>query len=155
MRTRLGIFLSLWSFGFACVHVAWASGWRGGLDSQFAPISERPWFLAYDLLAGFLMYGAAVVAWMLAHGGLPKRLTRRLTLLTMVGSGLALGRGVPALVWDAAAGETGFVSLGADIWFTLAGLTGVALAVVVRREVPQAFARDQQRSSASRGAPAN
>lgn len=133
MRNRLGIFLSLWSFGFACVHLAWAVGWRGGLDPDFAPIGDRPWFLAYDLVAGVLMFGAAFVAWGLARGGLTRRLTHRLCVLTFIGSGLALGRGVPALVWDVAAGETGLVSLGADIWFTVAGLAGVALAVVVRR----------------------
>lgn len=134
MRKVLGSFLALWSIGFACVHVAWALGWRGGLDPDFAPISERPWFLAYDLAAGVLMFVAGVIAWLLGRGGLPHRLRTRLVTLTLIGSAVALARGVPALMWDAAAGETGLVSLGADVWFTVAGLCGVGLALVVRAQ---------------------
>lgn len=116
------------------MHVAWALGWCAGLDPDFAPISERPWFLAYDLAAGLLMFAAGAIAWLLARGGLTHRLRARLVTLTLIGSVLSLARGVPALWWDAAAGETGVVSLGADIWFTVAGLIGLALAFVVRAQ---------------------
>lgn len=121
------------SFGFACIHIAWALGWRVGLDPAYASISDRPWFLAYDLLAAFLMYVAAVIAWLLAHGNLSPRVTRRLVALTLIGSALSLARGLPALAWDAVTGATGLVGLGADLFFTVAGLLGVALAVGVRR----------------------
>lgn len=121
---RLGIVLSLWSFGFACVHLAWGLGWRGGLPDDFAPISERPWFLAYDLAAGALMYGAAVVALLISCG----RATPLLLRVTVIGSALALLRGLPALGWDVAAGEFTGVGFGADVWFTVAGVLGLALA---------------------------
>ncbi|AKU15792.1 hypothetical protein [Luteipulveratus mongoliensis] len=61
MKTRtLGIVLAIWSFGFAGVHMAWAAGCRGGPPDSYAPSSGRPWFLAYDILAGLLMHAATV-----------------------------------------------------------------------------------------------
>jgi hypothetical protein len=65
----LSAFLGVWSFAFARVHVAWALGWTAGVPADPAPISERPWFLAYDLLAGLLMYAAAAVCAVFAMGG--------------------------------------------------------------------------------------
>jgi len=126
---RLGPLLCFWSFGFACVHLAWAAGWRGGLPADFAPISDRPWFLAYDVAAGLLMYAAAVVAALLALG----RGTPLLARATVVGSVLALGRGLPALVFDLSSGELGGVGFGADVWFTVAGILGFMLARTVTR----------------------
>ena len=134
---RLGLLLFLWSFGFACVHVAWAVGWRGGVPADAAPISDRPWFLAYDLTAGLLMYGAAGVALLLAVGGTSSALVR----LTVVGSVVALLRGVPALGIDLASGELTGVGFGADVWFTVAGLLGLALARRASRPVGDAATR--------------
>ena len=131
---RLGFLLSLWSFGFACVHLAWAAGWRAGLPADFAPISDRPWFLAYDIAAGVLMYGAAGVAVLLALG----RTTPLLVRATVIGSLLALARGVPALVFDLGSGELTGVGFGADVWFTVAGVLGLALARAARRSVAAA-----------------
>lgn len=131
---RLGFLLSFWSFGFACVHMAWGAGWRGGLPADFAPISDRPWFLAYDLAAGALMYAAAGVALLLALG----RTTPLLVRATVIGSWLALARGVPALVFDLGSGELTGVGFGADVWFTVAGVLGLALARTARRSVAAA-----------------
>lgn len=123
-RTRsLGIFLAVWSFGFACVHLAWAAGWRGGLDDSFGPIFERPWFLAYDVLAGLLMYAAAAGALRLAGG----RATPALLRVTQVAAIGALLRGAPALVFDVIGGTYDVVSFGADVWFTVAGAAGLIL----------------------------
>jgi len=142
---RLGIALSLWSLAFACVHVAWGMGWRGGLPDDFAPISERPWFLAYDLLAGALMYGAAMVALLIARG----RATPALLRATIVGSALALLRGLPALGWDVGAGEFTGVGFGADVWFTVAGLLGLALARSARRTAPPNDSGQQRQAAGS------
>lgn len=133
MRSRvptigLSVFLGLWSFGFACVHVAWALGWRAGVPADADPISERPWFLAYDLLAALLMYAAAVGCAVFAAG----RQGRRLRRTTVACSALALGRGVPALVLDVGSGHLTGVGFAADVWFTVAGIAGLALVRVSR-----------------------
>ena len=120
---RLGVLLSAWSLGFACVHVAWALGWRGGVPAGADPIAQRPVFLAYDLLAGLLMYAAALVALRLAVG----RGSALLVRATVVGSVVALARGVPALAWDVATGHLGGVAVAADAWFVLAGVGGLLL----------------------------
>lgn len=133
MRSRpVGLSLAAWSFSFAGVHVAWALGWRGGVPDDAPPISARPWFLAYDLLAALLMYVAAGVALHLARGGLPHRTRERLRLVTLAGSLTALARGVPALGWDVATGEVTGVGFGADVWFVVAGCLGLALWLSVR-----------------------
>lgn len=125
----LGIFLAAWSFGFACVHLAWAAGWRGGLPASFESIFDRPWFLAYDVLAGLLMYAAAAGALLLVSG----RGTDRLRAVTRIAAVLALLRGAPALVFDVAGGDFGVVSFGADVWFTVAGVAGLLLWSGTRR----------------------
>ena len=127
---RLGVLLSAWSFGFACVHMAWALGWRAGVPADAAPISQRPVFLAYDLLAGVLMYSAAWVALRLATG----RVSVLLVRATVAGSVIALARGVPALAWDVTTGHLGGVAAAADVWFTLAGIGGLALVRSLRRD---------------------
>lgn len=119
-----GWFLAIWSAAFAFVHIAWAAGWRAGVPADAPPISDRPWFLAYDLLAGGLMLAAAPVAMALAHGS-TRRLLRR---ATTAGAILALARGLPALILDVTAGTYDGLSFGADIWFTVAGLAGLLLA---------------------------
>jgi hypothetical protein len=96
-------------------------------------ISERPWFLAYDLLAGLLMYAAAAVCAVFARGA-ETPLVRRATVICSV---LALGRGVPALVFDAASGDMTGVGFGADVWFTVAGVAGLALVRVSRPASPR------------------
>jgi hypothetical protein len=119
---RLGLLLAVWSAGFACVHVAWALGWRGGVPASAAPIGERPAFLAYDVLAAVLMYAAAGVA--LTIGRLGPAAVR----VTQVAAVLALLRGVPALVLDAATRDVSAVGLVADTWFAVAGVAGLMLA---------------------------
>lgn len=125
-------FLALWSASFACVHVAWALGWEAGVPADAAPIAERPWFLAYDLLAGLLVYAAAGVCVLFALG----KETSRLRRTTVVCSVLALGRGLPALALDLATTTFSGVGFGADVWFTVAGLAGLALVSVSRRAAP-------------------
>ncbi|MEJ7831946.1 MAG: hypothetical protein WKF79_03460 [Nocardioides sp.] len=134
MTSRIiGGFLAVWSFGFACVHVAWAFGWRAGVPAEAAPIFERPVFWTYDVVAGVLMFVAAAVCLLLARGGLPRRARRVLETATLVGAGLALARGVPALVWDVATGDVGaHLGLAVDVWFTVAGLAGLALVRATR-----------------------
>lgn len=118
-----GWFLALWSAGFAFVHIAWAAGWRAGVPADAPPISDRPWFLAYDLLAGGLMLAAVPVALALAHGNTWPLLRRA----TIAGAILALARGLPALFLDITAGTYDGLSFGADVWFTVAGLAGLLL----------------------------
>jgi hypothetical protein len=129
----LSAFLGVWSFAFACVHVAWALGWTAGVPADAAPISERPWFLAYDLLAGLLMYAAAAVCAVFAIGREPPGLRRA----TVICSALALARGVPALVLDVGTGNMTGVGFGADVWFTVAGVAGLALVRVSRPASPR------------------
>lgn len=123
----LGRVLGAWSGGFAVVHLAWALGWRGGVPEEVAPISERPFFLAYDVVAALLMLAAAGVALRLARGGVTRTARRRLRLLTLVGALAALARGVPALLLDVVSGPGSAVGLVADTWFVVAGLLGLAL----------------------------
>jgi hypothetical protein len=123
----LGMFLAVWSFAFACVHVAWAFGWRGWLPADLPSMSDRPWFLAYDVVAGGLMYAAAAVALYLSRSGPSAPLARDLRLATLVGSVAALGRGVPALAWDLDTGHLSGVAFAADVWFTVAGAAGLLL----------------------------
>lgn len=135
MRRRtqvIGILLAAWSFGFGCVHLAWASGWRGGLDDSFDSIFDRPWFLAYDVLAGLLMIAAAGGALLLASG----RATPRLRRVTLVAAIAALLRGAPAVPMDAFGGDFGVVSFGADVWFTVSGIAGLLLWAGTRRQEP-------------------
>lgn len=120
---RLGWFLALWSLAFACTHVAWALGWRGGMEPGMPAITDRPWFLAYDLLAAALMFAAAPVAVALGSG----RASLLLRRLTVACSALALARGLPALVLDVADSTYDVVGFGADVWFTVAGACGFAL----------------------------
>ncbi len=98
------------------------------------PISERPVFLTYDLVSGGLMFAAAWVALTLIRGDMSQRVRDLLLRATLVGSLLALLRGVPALVWDVLAGAEPGVGLFADVWFVVAGAAGLLL--VARR--PQA-----------------
>ena len=142
---RLGIALSAWSAAFACVHLAWALGWRGGVPDDVAPIGERPVFWAYDVVAGVLMLLAAGVAAALACGGLPHRSRRLLLTLTLVGALLALARGLPTLVWDLGSVDLTGLGPAVDAWFTVAGLLGLALWLV-------AGAPDQARSLSSKKA---
>jgi hypothetical protein len=109
------------------------AGLDGGVPADAAPISERPWFLAYDLLAGLLMYAAAVVCAMFAV----ERETPRLRRATVICSFLALGRGIPALVFDVSTGNLTGAGFGADVWFTVAGVAGLALVRVSRPASPR------------------
>lgn len=124
---RVGIFLALWSFGFACVHVAWALGWRAGVPESSPPISERPIFLTYDIVSGGLMFAAAWVCVLLIRENLSQRARDMLLRATLVGSVLALLRGVPALVLDVVDGVQPGLGLYADVWFVVAGSAGVLL----------------------------
>ncbi len=91
------------------------------------PISERPIFLTYDLVAGGLMFAAAGVAAGLARGDISRRVMGVLLRATLVGSLLALVRGVPALVWDVLSGAQPGLGLFADFWFVVAGAAGLLL----------------------------
>ena len=139
---RFGFFLALWSFGFACVHVAWALGWRGGVPGSAAPISERPVFLTYDLVSGCLMFAASGVAVLLTREGLSERLRSGLLRATLVGSLLALLRGLPALLWDVWDGAPLGLGLFADVWFVVAGATGLLLWNAVRGAERSRFAME-------------
>lgn len=139
---RVGTFLALWSFGFACVHVAWAVGWRAGVPESSPPISERPIFLTYDLVSGGLMFAAAWVCVLLIRENLSQRVRDMLLRATLVGSVLALLRGVPALVWDVLDGAQPGLGLYADVWFVVAGGAGMLLWDAVRRAERRPLAED-------------
>ena len=96
---RVGIFLALWSFGFACVHVAWALGWRAGVPESSPPISERPIFLTYDLVSGGLMFAAAWVSVLLIRENLsPARQGHAVASNAgRLSAGVAPGRACPRL----------------------------------------------------------
>ena len=137
MRTRaLGIFIAVWSASFALVHVAWAVGWRAGVPHDAPPIHDRPWFLAYDLAAGLLMFAAAGVAVRLTSGDPDPRRDARWRTASLVGAVAALARGLPAVGWDLATGRLSGVGFLADVWFTVAGLAGVALWWTTRPSQP-------------------
>lgn len=123
----IGSVLAGWSFAFACVHVAWAFGWRTGVPADAAPIADRPWFLAYDVAAAVLMYAAAAVAVLLVGRPLTERVHGWLLIATLAGSVLALVRGIPALAWDVAGGAFSGVGFAADVWFVVAGVLGLTL----------------------------
>jgi hypothetical protein len=138
---RVGIFLALWSFGFACVHVAWALGWRAGVPESAPPILERPVFLTYDLVSGGLMFAAAWVSVSLMGEDMSQRVRDLLLRATLIGSLLALLRGVPALVWDGLSGARPGLGLFADVWFVVAGTAGLLLWHAVRTAAQKQEAR--------------
>lgn len=144
MKRPVGIFLAAWSFGFASLHMAWAAGSRVGMNDDVPPISERPWFLAYDVVSGLLMFGAAWVAWRLATGST----TRWLRTATSIGSSLALLRGIPGIVADVATSDYTGVGFLADVWFTTAGIAGFALVAATKARVTSPPVRSPASTSA-------
>ncbi|MDI9896309.1 MULTISPECIES: hypothetical protein [Nocardiaceae] len=130
-------FLALSSAVFAAVHVAWAAGWRGGVPAEIAPIGERPVFLAYDLVAtAIIAIGAGLFAWF--GTGIESTVWhRRVTFAMLVGSCLALARGVPASMLDvvtlAQGGQVQTVGIIADLWFGVVGTGGFVIARSARR----------------------
>lgn len=127
MTRTVAAALAAWSVGFALVHVAWALGWRAGVPADVAPISERPVFLTYDLVAAVLMVGAAVVACVLAWGPQGPSVRSRLRVAVLVGSVAALLRGVPAVGIDVVTWSGSTVGVLSDLWFTVAGAAGLVL----------------------------
>jgi hypothetical protein len=124
-------FASAWAGSFAALHLFWAMGGRVGVPRSAAPISERPVFLAYDLLAAGLLSVAAVLAGRAT-------LARRVRFIVTAAALLALMRGAGALLQDALYlvldRRPGGFAFGVlyDCWFVVAG---VSFFVLVRRHV--------------------
>lgn len=129
----------VWALAFAALHAYWASGGRVGVPAATAPIAELPLFLAYDVVAGAVLFTAGVVGLVLAAptGGGRARLF--LVHLALVGATVALLRGGLGLLQDSTGWATGepFTVTGAlcDGWFTVAG---AVFLVAARRLRPTA-----------------
>lgn len=111
--------LSLNSGWFALIHIAWAFGWRWGLPAQMPPISQRPWFLAYDLAAALAMLVLASVSARIAVS--PSRLAARGVYLFMFATAVVCavraGIGIPGDVAAWRDGTLTVLTVVADAWF--------------------------------------
>lgn len=131
MIRRGGVLLSVWCGWFAAVHVAWALGWRWGVPDRLPPISERPVFLAYDLVAACAMILLAAFALALARRPVILRANswaRNVLRFGVVVTGIRAVVGVigdVALALHEQAPTT--VTLVADLWFTVAAALMLAL----------------------------
>lgn len=119
-----------WCLWFAVPHFLWALGWRWGVPDGQPSIADRPFFLAYDLAAGLLILGAAVVAvWLsIDESRLGRRDAARVLLIASVVAG---ARGLVGVLSDIEVALSGVrvptVSAMADLWFVVAAILGVAL----------------------------
>ena len=121
-RRALGVAGVGWAVLFAAAHGYWAVGGRLGVPSDMAEIAQRPWFLAYDVVAGLLcVLGAALLARLVgvqARGRSPAVALVRVLRLGAVLLGL---RAVVGLLGDVAllaGGEAGATML-FDVWFAV------------------------------------
>jgi len=109
------------SAAFAALHVYWAFGGRFGVPSGTAPISQRPAFLAYAVIATAVFVAFAVAGLRLARGDQSSALVRAVR----IGSVCALARGGVGLVEDMFGLMVGNgIGMGAvyDLWFVWLGV---------------------------------
>jgi len=83
---------ALWALIFALLHIAWAAGWYVGLPAEKAREAfQKPWFLAYNLIAA----GMCAVAVPLALA-LTQQWGRRLPVRLLIFAGWSVA-GILAL----------------------------------------------------------
>ena len=87
------------SSAFAVVHVYWAFGGGLGVPGGTAPLSQRPAFLAYDLIAATVFAALAVAGLRLSRGDRSPGLLRGVRIASVC----ALARGGVGLVQDTVA----------------------------------------------------
>ncbi len=160
MIRRVGVILSLWCGWFAAVHVAWALGWRWGVPDRLPPISERPVFLAYDLLAACSMILLAVLALALARRAVILRANSWALKVLRAGAVVTGVRAVVGAIGDVALAldeqAPTTVTLVADLWFTVAAALMLALLVANHRATAGRARQPSgqgQRGSASASSP--
>ncbi len=160
MIRRGGVLLSLWCGWFAVVHVAWALGWRWGVPDRLPPISERPVFLVYDLVAACAMFLLAFFALALARRPAILRANSWARKVLRVGAVVTGVRAVVGVFGDVALAldeqVPTTVTLVADLWFAVA--TALMLALLVANHRATAGRARQpsgegQRGSASASSP--
>jgi len=131
---RLAGIGAAWTVLFASVHFYWAAGGRLGTAAGSGPMSDRTWFLVYDLAAATIFVAAAAVACLLATGGSQGRFEALLVRATWWGALLALVRGGAGLAQDGVMvivnAHLKDLALGAayDGWFTIAGVVFLLVA---------------------------
>ncbi|GAA4986042.1 hypothetical protein GCM10023317_11360 [Actinopolymorpha pittospori] len=113
---------ALGALSFGLVHFYWAVGGRLGLPAEVGPISDRTWFLVYDLVAGLAFVGFAGGAGVLAAGRGSGRLQVWLVRDAAWGGVLALVRGGLGLVQDVFLIDEIGVGALYDVVFTAGGL---------------------------------
>lgn len=117
---------------FGLVHFYWAIGGTVGTDDAKGAMSDRPWFLAYDIAAGIIFVAvAAGAAALSAKVGNP-RLRAQLVTACRWGGSLALLRGGLALVQDVAMFDEIRIGVVYDLVFTLGGLIFLRAARLLR-----------------------
>lgn len=62
MTRLLSLLMAVNSAWFAALHVLWALGWRWGTPDSMASVSERSWFLVYDVVAAVVIFGLVMIA---------------------------------------------------------------------------------------------
>ena len=120
-------FASVWAFVFACLHLAWATGWYIALDEQQARTAfGQPGFLVYDLVvAAVCVFGIGVALALVRPWG--QRLPRGVVgALAWAGTAILVLRSGGAVVQGLY-----FVAIGSfvlramhlwDAWFCLGAL---------------------------------
>lgn len=139
MISRVARLLCLHCSWFAVMHVAWACGWRWGVPAGMKPISDRPFFLAYDIVVGLGLVALAVYSWRLATR--PAMWTSRRAGVLMAAVAVVCGlRGGIGAAGDVVAvmqhESLSSLTVVADIWF----VTATCMAVVLWRALTRSHA---------------
>lgn len=132
-----------WSLIFAAPHFFWALGGRVGLGTNSAAADQalaQPWFASYNVLAGVLGVGGALLALVLSsQRGSPS--VRRWLLVAAVVAGVALllrgVLGVTLLALDVLGGgldrQVPILLLAIEPWFVIGGCAYLGMAAAVHR----------------------
>jgi len=119
---RARVAAGLWAGAFAIAHVYWAFGGRLGVPASTEPMSQRTWFLIYDVSAGVLCLLAVVLLVAFARACKESVPPPALLVAVRVGCAVLALRALVGLAGDLflmTRGELGAAML-FDIWF-LAG----------------------------------
>jgi hypothetical protein len=133
--TAVAVGASSWSLVFGAVHLYWAFGGRLGLgDTDAADEAfQRPWFAAFNALAGVVLLALAAAVALGAAGGRVTRWDwrRRRAVLWAVGAVLLARGGIGVVQWllsaPTEAEEVSPALALYDVWFLLGGGLYVAL----------------------------
>ena len=135
--------VATWSFIFAAAHFFWALGGRAGLGTQSAAADQalaKPWFAAYNIVAGVLGVGGMLVALVLSSRRGSRSVRRWLLAAAVVAGFVLLLRGVLGLILlaldvlgDSLDRHVPALLLAIEPWFVLGGVAYLIMVAALRR----------------------